>query len=170
MVEHRDMNVLDEWLHRVHAQEQEPGEEVETFLVVQRFQSFYGFPLQYTQHIAPLNTFSPLPAAPPLLPGVTNIGGRVVPVLDLAPLLGLDPVELSSALYVVVIRAGELEGGVLVHRAVDIHKVPLSHIRAEEKASSYIERKYTWPIESPKGLIHVLNVPAILETARKVYG
>lgn len=168
--EYQDMESLEEWLRRAHTLETEPEEEREKFLVAQRYDGFYGFPLQYTHHVSLLSTFSPLPAAHPLLPGVTNIGGRVVPVIDLAPLLDLTPVEPKEGTYVVVVRDRDLEGGILVHRAVDIHEVPLSHIRTEEKASSYIERKYTWPVESPTWLVLVLNVPAILEMARRVYG
>lgn len=48
----------------------------------------YAFPTHQVREVRPLDRLTPLPSAPPFVAGLMNVRGRVVPVVDLRPLLG----------------------------------------------------------------------------------
>ena len=54
-----------------------------------------------------------MPAAPGWLAGVANWRGRVLPVLDLRPIVGVERTPLASTARLVVLAHGPLEAGIL---------------------------------------------------------
>lgn len=48
----------------------------------------YALPVDSVLEVSKLGDFVPVPGAPPAVLGVLNVRGQVVPVVDLAPLLG----------------------------------------------------------------------------------
>jgi len=159
---------VERWLQALHAEEEHPVER-EAFVVALRGENYWAFPLAFTRHIARLTTFTPLPDAIPLLPGLTNWEGRVLPLIDLAPLVHQPPLSLEGRTYMVIVGHGDLEGGILVSRAVDIQEVPKGHIQTDE-ISSYILGTYTWPLEDATYVVHIVDVDRVLTAAREAYG
>lgn len=51
----------------------------------------YALPLEAVRRVAPMVEVTPLPEAPPPVTGIVNVGGEVVPVLDLRTVLGGAP-------------------------------------------------------------------------------
>ncbi|MCI0407903.1 MAG: chemotaxis protein CheW [Acidobacteria bacterium] len=51
----------------------------------------YALPLSTVERVLPMVAVSPLPQAPPVVLGVINVHGRVIPVLDLRRRFGLSP-------------------------------------------------------------------------------
>src|SRR6202165_5083726 len=49
----------------------------------------YALPATQVHEVRPLGWLTPLPGTPPFLAGLINVRGRIVPVVDLRPLLGL---------------------------------------------------------------------------------
>jgi len=164
-----DAHILEGWLQALHDEEVETLPEHESFVVVLRGDTYLAFPLSETTHIARLTTFSPLPDADPLMPGVTNLEGRVLPILDVSPLIHLSHLSPQPGLYIIVVARGTLEAGILAHKAVDIHDVPKSHIQMEETSSIYIRGTYTWPLDTEQYLVHIVNTERLFEAARSVY-
>jgi purine-binding chemotaxis protein CheW len=63
---------------------------------------------------------SPLPDAPPGVMGVVNVHGRIIPVLDFRPRLGLPSGELRLSDHLVIAHAGQRQVAVMVDAAVDV--------------------------------------------------
>ena len=57
--------------------------------------------------IAECPPLTPLPLAPPYLPGLANLRGSVLPIIDFAPLRGAPPTEASGGYLVVAASGGE---------------------------------------------------------------
>jgi chemotaxis signal transduction protein len=55
-----------------------------------------------------------VPGLPRWLTGVANWRGRVLPVLDLRPLLGAEPSPLPSSARLVILSADQVEAGLIV--------------------------------------------------------
>jgi purine-binding chemotaxis protein CheW len=73
---------------------------------------------------------TPVWGAPPLVLGVRNLRGVVLPVLDLAAALGLPP--HPDAGYVVVVQTGAASAGLGVDDVIDVLPVPYSLEPAEQ--------------------------------------
>jgi purine-binding chemotaxis protein CheW len=65
----------------------------------------FGFRLDAIREIVEVPAaFTPVPRAPPILKGVTNVRGRVVPVIDLSVLLGAREMRLQADAKVILLE------------------------------------------------------------------
>ncbi len=166
-----EMKALEAWLqHRERNgdQVQERPEPTVSYLVVQRGERYLAIPFANVRRVTRLETFSPLPGAVPLLPGATNIEGHVVAVMDLAPLLGEEVLTPRPGLFLVLVADQNVEVGLLVTRAVDVHDVPHSALKTDG-VPAYVQAFYGWPLQSPTYVVHVLDVAQVVEAALHAY-
>jgi purine-binding chemotaxis protein CheW len=109
---------------------EESGEKI-SILSFQLGEEVYGVELRdltETRQSVPLRH---LPSAPPHLPGIVNLRGELLPVIDLCPILGLPPQELNKTVPALLILS--LKGNKFafaVDRAKDILTLPLKEIHA----------------------------------------
>lgn len=139
-----------------------------TFIVIRYGRRVLAVPFEYARRVARLETFSPLPAAHPVLPGATNVEGHIVAVLDVGPLIGEPFTTPRPGMYLVVVEDGDLEAGMLTPRAPTLHQVPESRIRREEDMP-FVEGTYGWPLDEPEHVVEILAVPRILASAQHAY-
>ena len=66
---------------------------------------------------------SPLPGSPPVLAGIANMRGSLLPVLDLRPWLGLEQTKLGPEAAIVVVKEGELQAGLLAEELIGMLSV-----------------------------------------------
>src|SRR5437867_10415360 len=72
----------------------------------------YALPADQVHEVRPLGLLTRLPGTPAFLAGLINVRGRIVPVVDLRPLLGLNTDTPSSSVVLVTHRSGNI--GLLV--------------------------------------------------------
>jgi purine-binding chemotaxis protein CheW len=72
----------------------------------------YAVPLERVDHVLKSRGLSPLPGVPRHVLGALNSRSRVVPVLDLRQLLGLEGGGMSDLTRVVVVNAGDEPVGI----------------------------------------------------------
>ena len=107
----------------------------------------------------------PLPHAPPLIEGVADLRGTVLPILDLGRVLGRAPVADLAHARLAVLEADELVFGLRVSSAVevisvsvgDVEEVPALAAQAGYEAVRAVVRR----ADSPPLL--VLSLEALLE-------
>jgi chemotaxis signal transduction protein len=113
---------------------------------------------------------TPIPSAPAHVLGLVAAGERVLPLVDLAVFLEL-PGEASlqvdplfrRTLYV---KAGELEAGLVCHRARGLVTVDASALREPGVLQGRGLRPYvTAELDTGNGLAGVLDVAALLRAA-----
>jgi purine-binding chemotaxis protein CheW len=85
----------------------------------------YALPSTSVREVYPLKGLTPLPCTPPFVLGVMNVRGRILPVVDLTSLLGLTKQRLSEQSTVILMRAGELEVGVVTDLVIGVRSLPL---------------------------------------------
>lgn len=110
-----------------------------------------------------------LPLAPPTLAGLTNLGGAVVPVLDMRAALGLpDPANDDASRHTRFVRTTSGTIGLLVENAetqrVDVqpaalHQPPLTMLPEARRVVVGLQRDDT-------GLVAVLDVEAAVRRLR----
>jgi purine-binding chemotaxis protein CheW len=62
--------------------------------------------------VVPVGRLTPVPSTPAFVLGLTTVRGRVLPVMDLAPVLGIDAREDREDSHVVVVQADGVAFGI----------------------------------------------------------
>jgi purine-binding chemotaxis protein CheW len=65
----------------------------------------HALPLEAVERVLPAPEITPLPQAPPLICGVINVQGRIVPVIDLRRRFGMPPCALRWRDHLVLARS-----------------------------------------------------------------
>jgi chemotaxis signal transduction protein len=107
----------------------------------------------------------PLPHAPPLIEGVADLRGMVLPILDLGRALGREPVTDLARARLAVVEADELVFGLRVSSAIevisvsvgDVEEVPALAAQAGYEAVRAVVRR------SDSTPLLVLSLEALLE-------
>lgn len=79
-----------------------PNESVQQFVVFRLHTHEYALPMSQTVEVLRMVALTPLPEAPAWLPGLINLRGRVIPVMELRARLGLQSrvPDLDTAILV----------------------------------------------------------------------
>lgn len=67
----------------------------------------YGLTATAVREIVRAVSIAPLPAAPPIIEGVINVRGTLVPVLDIRKRFGLPSAPVSPGHHLILAKAGE---------------------------------------------------------------
>ena len=68
----------------------------------------YALPANQVHEVRPLGSLTTLPGTPAFLAGLINVRGRIVPVVDLRALLGLNSDSPSTSVVLVAHRSGHI--------------------------------------------------------------
>ncbi|MCX8061977.1 MAG: chemotaxis protein CheW [Anaerolineales bacterium] len=74
----------------------------------------FGVEISAVESIVQLLPITHVPQAPPFVRGVTNLRGRVLPVLDLYTRFGLTEQGETKEQRIVVVQCGGIEAGIIV--------------------------------------------------------
>jgi purine-binding chemotaxis protein CheW len=100
-------------------------------IIVALGDSFYGLPMKNVMEIQQLPQVTYLPNLPGWIPGVCNLRGNIVSVVDLKQLLGFEPTTVSAKTRFVVARTDsqDLVTGLLVDEVAGIAEADPARIR-----------------------------------------
>lgn len=88
----------------------------------------YAFPSTAVREVYPLKGLTPLPCTPAFVLGVMNVRGRILPIVDLTSLLGLAKQQIAEQSTVILIKAEELEVGIVTNPGVGVRSLPIATI------------------------------------------
>lgn len=84
----------------------------------------YAFPADKIIQVVQMVAVSPLPGAPPVVEGVVNVRGKVVPVFDLRGRFGLPARPVDPGQHLIILSASPRIAAVRVDSAEDFISVP----------------------------------------------
>jgi chemotaxis signal transduction protein len=114
----------------------------------------YAISVDHVLEIAEFGEVAPVPGAPPEVTGVRNLRGQVIPVIDLATVLGLS--DDADRQRIVITEESGRRGGLAVTEIVDVSELP----EAAEKAESHY---LAGAVLVDGDLVGVLDVSAVLD-------
>jgi purine-binding chemotaxis protein CheW len=117
----------------------------------------YALPLAYVDEVVRMVAVSPVPAAPDWLAGVVNLRGRVIPMIDLRPLLGLAPADPDPSAVFVVASKGDRVVGVLADAVAEVLTVPAAEIERPKEMTEG-EGIVAAVARSARGVVLVLDL------------
>ena len=103
--------------------------EVFEFITLSVGGQWFCVPTKYIQEIRQWSPVTYLPGASDVVYGAINLRGTVLPIIDLAAILGLAPQSPTERNAVVVTKCGTKMGGYLVSNASKLIKVATDEIQ-----------------------------------------
>jgi purine-binding chemotaxis protein CheW len=88
----------------------------------------YGIPVTQVREVIRVADITRVPQAPPHVRGVTNLRGRILPVVELRSRLGLAPAPTTPRSRIVVVEVDDRVLGLLVDAVLQVVKVPLDTV------------------------------------------
>jgi purine-binding chemotaxis protein CheW len=119
----------------------------------------YALPVEAVLEIAELGQVTPVPGAPSGVLGVRNLRGQVIPVIDLASVLGLSGDADNER--IVVTEDGDLRAALAVTSTDDVGALGPA---TEEVESPYL----SGAILVEDALVGIVDVPALLRAVAPV--
>jgi purine-binding chemotaxis protein CheW len=118
--------------------ETQAGSSEATQLVVFKIdKSEYALPVGNVGEILRMVAIAPVPEAPAWLPGVINLRGRVIPVIDLRIRLGLTPVPVGVNTPILVTEAEGQTVGLVADSVTELLTVPLDAVEPPDELAGH---------------------------------
>lgn len=107
------------------AQEDSQRDKYLTFLVDTEE---YGIAIRYVTEIIGLQKITDIPDLPPVIKGVINLRGRIIPVMDMRSRFRLPAREYDSRTCVVVVNLDSRTIGLIVDRVSEVQVIPAEQV------------------------------------------
>lgn len=123
--------------------------------------SRYGVPLSDVQEFVRMPALTPLPNAPVVIAGVTNLHGRVIPVVDLRSRFNIAIKQAELSDYLLIVRTANSVVGLWVDGATGTCDVPAEWITSADTLldnTGYI----TGVAKLPDGLVLIHDLATLL--------
>jgi purine-binding chemotaxis protein CheW len=104
-------------------------EELETWVTFTLAGESYGLPVSHVQEILRVTGITRVPHAPNPVRGVTNMRGRVLPVVDLRLRLGMPQREVDGASRILVVESRDRPIGLLVDAVQQVVRLARSAVQ-----------------------------------------
>jgi purine-binding chemotaxis protein CheW len=106
-----------------------PAPDPELHLVTFRLErEAFAVPIDRVREVVRVTDVTRVPEAPPHIRGVTNLRGKVLPVVELRTRLGLSPAVITPSSRILVVEAHNRVLGLLVDGVSRVVKVPSSSV------------------------------------------
>lgn len=123
--------------------------------------SRFALPARLLHEVVRAVAIAPLPKAPPIVEGVINVRGTVVPMLDIRQRFGLSPTPVAPEQHVLIAQSGGRVVALRVDRAVDLVSVDDAAIESAARVVPGVE--YVAGIAKlPDGLIVIHDLERFL--------
>ena len=118
--------------------ETEAGSAAATQLVVFRIEkSEYALPVGNVGEILRMVAIAPVPKAPEWLPGVINLRGKVIPVINLRNRLGLPTQEVGLNTPIIVAEHEGQMVGLIADSVTELLTVPLDSVEPPDELAGH---------------------------------
>jgi purine-binding chemotaxis protein CheW len=110
---------------------------------------------------------TPIPCAPPHVPGLIAYRGEALPLFDLASFVGLDPAPSERESRILVVRSAIYRVGILCDEVSGVLQVPASRIDEPRVCRPPSLRRYALgEVHFDHAVAPVLDLDALLEAGR----
>ncbi len=100
------------------------GQSDQNVLLIRLADEIYALPSVYVREVGRYRAFTPVPGAPPLLPGIISQRGVILPVVDLRLVLGMPTVETTRSTRLVTVVYEDIDMALLVDAVIDLAALP----------------------------------------------
>ena len=117
---------------------EEQVELVEFLLAGER----YAIESSWVREVYPLKDLTPLPGTPSFVPGIINVRGQIVSVVDLKKFFDLPAKGLANLDKVIIVTDGRMEFGLLTDAVAGVREIALREIQPALPTLTGIRAEY----------------------------
>jgi purine-binding chemotaxis protein CheW len=103
---------------------------------------YYALDIQTVQEIVRMQTITSIPGSDFWVEGITNLRGRVVPVIDLRKRCGVDAGEYTAETRIVVVSSATGMVGLIVDAVSEVMRIPGDQVETPSAIVSVPENTY----------------------------
>ncbi|MEO6045211.1 MAG: chemotaxis protein CheW [Tepidiformaceae bacterium] len=118
-----------------------PGRE-EHVVIFRLADEFYALDIQSVQEIVRMQSITPIPGSDPWVEGITNLRGRVVPVIDLRRRCRVATNEHTAETRIVVVGSPNGMVGFIVDAVSEVLRIPADQVERPNSIVSVAENTY----------------------------
>jgi len=128
----------------------------------------YGLPITKVQEINRLEKITKLPQAPAFMEGVTNLRGKVIPIIDLRKRFQLVAKAYDDDSRVIVVDVSGQTVGIIVDTVAEVVQIPRASIEPPPQ-SFILDAKYIHGVgKINERLLILLDIDKILTTQDEI--
>lgn len=124
----------------------------------------YGIESSFIREVYPLRDYTPIPCTPPFVLGMINVRGQILSVLDIKRFFDLPQKGLTDLNKVLLVRAGDMELGILADAVLEVRSLPLRTIQPAPATLTGIRAEYLRGVTADR--LIVLDIAALLSDSR----
>lgn len=126
----------------------------------------FAIDIKHIREILPLPKVTRVPNVEEQFYGVFNLRGKILPLIDIAPILGLGKQEAEKDAFVVVFEVNGKNSGILTEKVLDMRVLESELLRVpendlEENLLPFVSAVYKKGKEEP---IYVLDMTSVFES------
>lgn len=138
-------------------------EPLETWITFTLARETFALPITHVREILRVECITRVPHAPAPVRGVTNLRGRILPVVDLRTRIGLLGREVDGQSRIVVISASSRIIGLLVDGVEQVVRIPMNAVLPPPPDIMTDQSHYLRGIyHGPGGMVILLDVNTVL--------
>ncbi|WNC13152.1 chemotaxis protein CheW [Brevibacillus brevis] len=103
---------------------------------------FYGLSISLVREIIKPLPITRFPKSPPYVEGVVDLRGRILPIINLRKMFGLEPVAETDDTRFVDLQLEGLDVGIIVESVSEVMNIPERLIEAAPPIVAGVEGKY----------------------------
>ena len=128
---------------------------------------YFGVEIAKVESIIKMQPITQLPHVPSFVEGVTNLRGKVLPVIDLRKRFGLAPQEADKNSRIIVVSVDRTEVGMIVDGVSEVVSVPEGAVEAAPAITTSVDSTFITGIAKlDQRLVILLDLEKVL-TARE---
>lgn len=103
---------------------------------------FFGADIAKVESIIKVQPITQLPHAPGFVEGVTNLRGKVLPVIDLRKRFGLPAQQTDKNSRIIVVSVDQIEVGMIVDEVSEVLTVPEGTVEAAPAIATTVDSSF----------------------------
>ena len=111
-------------------------------LVFRLVHETYGIELEHIRAVYPLKEMTFIPGAPDFIPGIINVRGEIISIVDFKKIFDLPMGEPSRHIQVIILHSKEIEFGIQTDQVLGVKEIPESDIQPSLPTLTGIRLQY----------------------------
>ncbi len=102
----------------------------------------YALELDFVREVYPVASITPIPGAPPFVPGILNVRGEIFSVVNLKTFFGLPDSPLTPQSKAIILESEAMSFAILADATRQVERIPLQAIQPPPATLTGLQARY----------------------------
>lgn len=129
----------------------------------------FAIAIRYVVDIINIQPFTPIPNVPEYVRGITNLRGKVIPIIDVLLRFGKPAQEYNDRTCIIVVELDGMQVGLIIDQVAEVITLDDENISPPPAFNNTPETRFVCGIgKIDTGVKLILNVTAVLENEKAI--